>query len=621
MGEAMTRKLSTLLLALAASVGCGGAGDAGDAGPPSTPTGVRATPGNGTATVTWSASGGATSYSVHYDASPTVTAVSPSLTVPGTTVNVPALANGAPYWFAVTAVNDAGESSLSGLACAVPTAASQAGLTFRDGLCGTTLDGGTWWPAGLATARVVAGAAELGARMDGMEPFAANGAQYHSSVNVLAPGVRVSTLRAKVSVPSGASSVQGTGVQNRVGLRLTYSPPANRLLFPRGSQDLLLVEVGLIDEGSGLAAFRQVTHCDDASCASHGDTGIAFVDPAGWADHPAGAPMKRAGAAYDTVYTIEVRLAETEGTVGVLHWSIAGGAFGGGDGGTADPATYLGDAPGWTGDALSGTGFAGATLAARTSDRSSFGGGSGQIVGLFDDVWVGTNDLAAEAFDDFSGTGGNSGPTELSIARWANGGARSISSPGGALAMTLAGTGAGAATAVAQALTLADPSSVNALQADLRIASWSAGDLVNANALVRGRFYNDGTVGGAPGSALGDVFAAVALQARTDEVFYYSGRCQNAACSGALGMISSGTFPAPVGSGVHTVLLKWDPVAKRLTFGLDGATAQVDPTATVPFAGPAHAPLRDITTVVAVQPTVGSAGSLDVRVNNVFTGP
>lgn len=615
----MNRSLRLLVLALAASsAGCPGP-DENE--PPPAPKGVRATPGNGSATLSWSASDRATSYSVYYDTSPSVTAASHRVSSAGTEVSVPALTNGTPYWFAVTASSDDGESPQSNGACAVPTAASQAGLTLRDGLCGTTLGGDTWWPAGLATARVAGGAAELGASMDQMEPFGANGAQYTSAVNVVAPGVRVTTLRATVTVPAGASSALGAGVQSRAGVRIIYSPPTRRLLFPQGNQDLLLFEVGLIDMGSGLSAFRQVTHCDEASCASHDDTGIAFVDPLGWADDPSGAPMKIAEAAHDTDYTIELQLAESEGTVGIFHWSIAGGAFGASVEGTADPASYVLGAPGWTGVLPSGTGFASAGLSVRTSDRSALGGGTGRIVGLFDDVWVGTDDGAAAAYDDFSGAGGSSGPSELSVARWGAGGSRSISAPGGALAMTMAATSTGAVPIVAQALTLADPAHVNALQADLRFSSWTASDLVATNALVRGRFYNDGTVEGLPGSALGDVFAAVAVQARTDQVFYLCGRCQNAICSGALGMIASGTFAGSVGSGVHTVLLKWDLAAKLFTFGLDGETVQVDPTAVVPFAGPAHAPIRDIATAITLQPTVGSAGTLDVRVNNVFTSP
>jgi hypothetical protein len=621
MKRAAGAALAILGLGLLTAGNCGGGGGGGPL-PPAAPTDVRAAPGNGTVTLSWSASAGATSYNVYYATSPATSTASPKVAASGSPTSVPGLANGTPYWFAVTAVGTGGESALSAGACAVPTAASQAGLTLRDGLCGTSLDGAIWWPNGISSVRVSGGAAELGSGIDHMEPFATNGAQYQTFVAVNASGARVTTLRGTLQVPSASAALSGADTQIRASLRILYSPSYERLNFPKALQDLLLFEVGLIDLGSGLKAYRQVVHCDNASCSTHDVTGISFTDPAGWTDAPTTAyGAKIADAAYGTTYTVEVRLAESEGTAGVFHWSIAGGSFGAGVTGTADPAAYLVGAPGWSGISLSGTGFEAAQMAVRTSDRSAAGGGTARIAGRFGGIWVGTNDQPAAAFDDFSAASGNSGPTELSLAKWSFGGARSIAAPGGALAMGQQATSAGAMTTVAQTIVLANPAAANAIQADVRVAAYTAATGVGTNTGVRGRFYNDGTAGGAAGSALGDIFAAVFIRPTTDDVTYFVGRCLYPICS-ALSLIASGTFAgATVGSGMHTVLVKWDPTAQRFTFGLDGTTIEVDPTGAAPLAGPANAPMRDIFTSVAVPATAGAGGSVDLRVNNVFTGP
>src|SRR2546422_4153309 len=61
--------------------------------------------------------------------------------------------------------------------------------------------------------------------------------------------------------------------------------PPRSTLFPyttlfRSLLDSLLVQIGLVDTGSGLQAFRRVFHCDNSSCTSRASTGIAFADPA-----------------------------------------------------------------------------------------------------------------------------------------------------------------------------------------------------------------------------------------------------------------------------------------------------------------------------------------------------
>src|SRR5262249_4259751 len=227
--------------------------------------------------------------------------------------------------------------------------------------------------------------------------------------------------------PASGASRSGGG-QIRAAVRLRYSPPQNRLSFPGARLDALVAQVGLIDNGTGLYAFRQVTHCDEASCSAASTVGLAFTDPPGFALAGSGYTGVGAPAAYDTSYTVALSLDES---TGIFHWSVSGGSFGAGVSGTADPSAYLAATPGWSGVALDGPGFQGAEIGVNTLDTSAAGGGSGRVTGQFRQVRVGLNGGAAALFDDFSGSGGNSGPTELSMANWSNGGARSVALDGG----------------------------------------------------------------------------------------------------------------------------------------------------------------------------------------------
>lgn len=620
----MVRSGKAVVLALVVfAAGCSG-GDSGG-GPPSIPALLVASPLDGAASLKWGASPGATSYELHYSTTPLVTRGSPSVAAASSPASVPSLANGVPYWFAVAAVGAGGTSALSDVACAVPTAAPQAGLTLLDPLCGTTLAGSRFWPPGLLSSRVVDGAMELSAAMGDMQPFGTTGAQYNVAANVpAAAGVRVTTLATTMSVPSATAALGGSGVQVRAAARLFYSPPARRLNFPNGSQDVLVFEAGLLDAGTGLKAYRAVLHCDDGSCAESSTTGITFSDPEGWVDGPPGATATRvADAAYETPYTVEVRL--DEGT-GVFHWRVAGGAFGAGVGGTADPTGYVSGASApasWTSVpvVLAGNGYAGALLNARVRDGSAAGGGHGRLTARFDDVEIATNADARAPYDDFSGAGGNSGPEELSAAKWQVPGARATSAPGGSLAMTHRITGLGSPITATQALALASPASVDTLQADVRFAAATWTPSAGASVMMRGRFFNDGS-GTTPGSAVGDVLASVMLRAMVNDAYYRVVRCTQATC-GTAALVAEGVVPgATVGSGVHTLLLKWDPAAHEFTLGVDDARVVVDPTtAGVTVGGPALAPLKDILTVVSVPGVAGETASLDVRVNNMFVAP
>jgi fibronectin type 3 domain-containing protein len=81
---------------------------------PSAPTGVAGAPGAGSATITWPAVAGATSYNIYYSTSSGVTkATGTKVTGAVSGSSIPGLTRGVPYYFRVTAVNAGGESGES----------------------------------------------------------------------------------------------------------------------------------------------------------------------------------------------------------------------------------------------------------------------------------------------------------------------------------------------------------------------------------------------------------------------------------------------------------------------------------------------------------------------------
>jgi hypothetical protein len=609
------------------------AGTCGPVGvqPPGAPTGVTVLPGAGSATVSWTGSAGATSYRVYFATTPGVTTASPSLIVTGSPAAVGSLGNATAYYFAVAARNAAGESPLSPVQCGVPTAGMTTGLTLYDPLCGAQLDGKKWSPPGAGSIGVAGGAAVLGVDVGNQEPWGQRAAIYNATANVVTGGKRVTTLRADVNVPAATASRSGSS-QIRAAVRLLYSPPQHRLAYPGGNQDLLVVEIGLLDDGNGLQALRQVFHCDDASCVTFSGTGVAFVDPAPFQLTGTTGTHAVAAASYDTTYTVTASLDETAGT---FHWSIAGGTFGGGVSGTADPSAYLAATPGWSGVPLAGSGFFTAQIAARTLDGSAAGGGSGRITARFNSVSVGFDNAAASPFDNFSGTAGNSGPTELDAARWFLAGATSISMVGGALREEVrwSPSTVGPGNTAVRNIGIASPTGIDTLQADLTILSSTNGGGASNVAGLTGRFYNDGTPGttapnvNVANSAVGDVVAWVYLNWTAKTAGFTILRCTNATC-GTNTVLGIGTIPGvTVGLGItHTMRLSWDPVAHRFTFGADGQTVVVDPTVTgtfvtqaAPYVKPANSP--NLTIFNTVVGTVGASAANVVKVNNVFTAP
>jgi subtilase family serine protease len=97
---------------------------------PAAPTGVSITAGNGSVTLSWSASSGATGYNIYQGTSSgaeSTTPVQSGLTA--TTVTVTGLTNGTTYYYVVAAVDAGGISAASAQASATPTAPGGGGAS------------------------------------------------------------------------------------------------------------------------------------------------------------------------------------------------------------------------------------------------------------------------------------------------------------------------------------------------------------------------------------------------------------------------------------------------------------------------------------------------------------
>jgi hypothetical protein len=492
--------------------------------------------------------------------------------------------------------------------------------SFRlyDTLCGPTLDGARWQvPAGVER-RVSNGAASIRVAVENMEPVELRRSTY-AGYAAVAAGARVTTLRATLALPATASRSGGADV--RAVVRLVYQPPSKRLLFPGGNGGLMAFEVGLVDFGDGLYVYRQLYHCDDASCAAISESGVTFADPTGFATLPglkAGTP-----ASYDTTYTAEASLDES---TGVLGWRITGGAFGaGGVSGTANPSAYLASAPGWSGIPLAGAGFLVAQLGVSARDYSAAGGSSADVTGVFDDVWVGVNGGAPAAWDDFDGTGANSGPGGFSPMRWGTWGNQSALPSGGSLVQHVELSEPADATMgyiPTLATGFAFPEEVDAMLVDVLVPTAPSG--INPSVFLQGRFYNDGTAGGAPYSALGDIQGQIRLLPASDTATFLIFKCITATCSNTT-PFGSGSFAVlPIVGNVHTLRLGFDPTTRLFTFGVDSQSFMVDPQVAGPYVttpavyvSPAHAPLRILATSTGVSPTE-PASSIDAHFNHVM---
>jgi len=594
-------------------------------------------------TLAWTAVSDATSYNVYTSTTSPVTTSGTKTTVSSAGATISALANGTPVFAAVTAVNAGGESPLSASVCAVPTAASTTGLTLYDALCSGSLSGGKW-SSPLGDLGVSGGAMVAHSQISSAESFQVDGTGYSTLATIVTGGQRVTTLTADINVPKATASQTGSA-EIRAVLRLSYQPPADRLFLPFANVlDDISLEVGLRDSGTGLQAMRLTRHCDSLNCVTRSQTGMAITDPAGFTV-PGGTSIEAISpAAYDTTYTVTVSLNET---TGVLSWTIAGGTFGGGVSGTVDPGSYVGSNSTWAGLGANplGGAFLSAQAGTRVIDNSVSGGGDGNITASFQNVKVGFNTVAASAFDDFSAAGGNSGPAELSAAKWAQGPNVAAKSSTALSSGSLAGhvqvtNTASAPVQLFEGLTFNNPTAINTIQADVNMSACTNNTAVAGKfnrVQLQGIFYNDGTVGNAPSSALGEIRPILILDCVLNSAFYVIQRGNSITGFVAIQVSPGNTVPigsgAPItvaGSGFHTLKLSWDPTAKVFNFQVDGGTVvTVDPTTVnarintaAPVGGPAQSPQKQILWSASM-PASGTAGtaSTDVTINNVFTAP
>jgi hypothetical protein len=623
---------------------CGGGGGGGGGGPaaPAAPAGLTASPGNTQVNLSWPAVTGAASYNVYTSPTSPVTTAATKTTVSVPQASLLSLTNGTPVYAAVTTLANGVESGLSSEVCAVPTAADTTGLTLLDPLCGSTLDGQKWTTP-LFGRSVSGGQMLMTAQISNAESRSLRNLSYQTLASV-STASRVSTLQADINVPAATASRSGGG-EIRAVARLLYQPPATRLQFPGANQDLIVFEVGLIDSGNGLTATRILVHCDSADCTSQSSSGIATTDPGTFGptgfSSQAGAP-----ASYHTTYTVTMSL--DEGT-GILSWTFAGGAFGAGASGTADPSAYLAGNTNWSAlspNPLAGVGFSTAQLGTRIFDRSATGGSAAAITGKFGNVQVGLNNAPALLWDDFSGTGSNSGASgELSLAKWTNAGKNSAALAAGSLTGHLQATSVSTSGfSSGQSINVSsNPASINTMQADINITACSTSIAVPTNSTNRvellGHFFNDGSPGTTPpdtnqaNSNVGDVQAILSLDCAKDQVNFQIVRfnTQNTTTLLTNGIPAVPKGSAPVAGNTHTIRLTYDPTTHVFTFQADnGAPVVVDPTAAGPlmttpvtFSKPANNPIRQIFWLTGVPPasTVGSTASLDFTLNNVFVAP
>jgi hypothetical protein len=99
---------------------------------PATPTGVAATAGNNTVGLNWTASAGATSYSVYRGTSPGGEAAAAVGTSSTNSFTDNAVANGTTYYYKVTATNAVGTSAASAEVSATPTGGGGATLLSQN---------------------------------------------------------------------------------------------------------------------------------------------------------------------------------------------------------------------------------------------------------------------------------------------------------------------------------------------------------------------------------------------------------------------------------------------------------------------------------------------------------
>jgi hypothetical protein len=173
---------------------------------------------------------------------------------------------------------------------------------------------------------------------------------------------------------------------------------------------------------------------------------------------------------------------------------------------------------------------------------------------------------------------------------------------------------------VSNSLLFANPSTIQSLQADVRLASCTLPLVGDCGLRLRGSFYSDGTSGT---GALGDVRAEVyAINTESgSHVGYMVYRCTNADCSAIANVVAPTMVKAISMGATHVLGMAWN--GSLLTFTVDGVPTVVDPKGAQPIGNPTpRVPMKMLTSQVTIFPPGGEgsvAGNFDnVHVNNTL---
>jgi fibronectin type 3 domain-containing protein len=165
--EKLVMPLFGIVFLLLGLTGCGG----GTTTAPAAPAGVAATASTSQATISWTASPGAASYTIYYGPTAGVTKATATNTVSnvtGTSSTVAGLLDGSTYYFVVSATNGAGESGVSSEVSATPLA-KPTGTTVTAGDGQVTV---AWTPVTGATSYTIYYATSAGVTTATGTPFA-----------------------------------------------------------------------------------------------------------------------------------------------------------------------------------------------------------------------------------------------------------------------------------------------------------------------------------------------------------------------------------------------------------------------------------------------------------------
>ncbi len=174
---------------------------------PSAPTGLTASAGNGTVTLSWTASSGATSYSVYRGTTSGGEGTTPIATgITSTNYQDTNVTNGITYYYKVSASNSVGESALSNEASATPIAAQTLTITSGPSASPSRTRATIQWTTNLASSSVV----KYGTSSSNLNQTASNSTPVTSHSVTLSGLSRHTTYYYQVSSTVGSSTVSST---------------------------------------------------------------------------------------------------------------------------------------------------------------------------------------------------------------------------------------------------------------------------------------------------------------------------------------------------------------------------------------------------------------------------